>query len=322
MTRRAASGGQGLRLSVLALALAAPALARKPPPPPPLPPLILDARAPIITVEIAGQPVRLRVDPGSNGFVQLNASIARRLDLANPARLVGNLPVRFGRLQTKVGRVTVTEQTSDELITYAGRQLPLSVAWGAGDFVDDADGLIVPTELPQDEVRFVLRPRDASDITATFPMRWIGAIGMLANLPGQPQTINLSFSLASEGSIATAAAGALLARSNGGHLTGADQSALIMLGVSRPVRTLTFDRPVEVGPLKLRSIATRIFDWSGGTSIPDETADPDQIIVQGRMEAQPAISKITIGRDHLDSCAELVWRRLPFEMTLTCSAPR
>jgi hypothetical protein len=322
MTRRAASGGQGLRLSVLALALAAPALGRKPPPPPPLPPLILDARAPIITVDIAGQPVRLRVDPASARFVELNASAAKRLDLGNPARMVGDRPVDLGRTRTQVGKVVVEQRTSEELIGYAGRVLPLSVAWGSMDHVDDADGTIVPTMLPQDEVRFVRRAPNSGDATAALPLRWIGERGLLAGIPAAGHQVDVTFSLIAPESIATAAAAAWLAATNSGKLSGPERQAVIMMGVTRPVRMLVFRTPVAVGPLRIPQVAARIFDWSGKNQIPSESGPDDEIVVPGKVSAQRTWAKLAIGRDHLDACAEIVWRRLPFEISLTCPTPR
>ena len=310
--------------TLLALTLAAPALAKQPPlpPPPPLPPLILDARAPVITVDIAGQPVRLRVDPASARFVELNASAAKRLDLANPARIVGDQPADLGRTRTQVGKVVVEQRTSEELIGYAGRVLPLSVAWGNMDHVDDADGTIVPTMLPQDEVRFVRRAPTAADTTANLPLRWIGERGLLARIPAAGHEVDVTFSLIAPESIATAAAAAWLAASNGGKLSGPERQATIMMGVTRPVRMLVFERPVAVGPLRLPQVAARIFDWSGKNQIPAESRPDDELVVPGKVSAQRSWAKLALGRDHLDACAEIVWRRLPFEISLTCPTPR
>jgi hypothetical protein len=287
-----------------------------------LPPLVLDARAPVITVEIAGQPVRLRVDPASARFVELNASAARRLDLANPARIVGDRPVDLGRTRTQVGKVVVEQRTSEELVGYAGRVLPLGVAWGEGDHVANADGTIVPTMLPQDEVRFVRRQPTAGDATSALPLRWIGERGLLAAIPAAGHEVDVTFSLIAPESIATAAAAAWLAASNGGKLSGPERQAVIMMGVSRPVRMLVFERPVAVGPLRLPQVAARIFDWSGKNQIPAESRPDDELVVPGKVSAQRSWAKLALGRDHLDACAEIVWRRLPFEISLTCPAAR
>jgi hypothetical protein len=315
-----------LLIAVLTLALAAPAFAKKPPPPPPppppLPPLVLDAAAPIITVEIAGQPVRLRVDPGSTRFVELNASAAKRLDLANPNRLVGEQPADIGTTRTEVGKVTVAQQTSEELIAYEGRLLPLSVAWGKGDDIAGADGTILPTMLPQDEVRFVLRQAGPGDVTAALPLRWVGARGLLAGIPAGKHAVDVTFSLITPQSVTTAAAAAWLAESNRGKLVGPVRQALIMHGISRPVRTLAFERPVAVGPLRLPQVAARIFDWSGKSTIPAEAIPDEELVVPGRVEAQKSWAKLAIGRDYLDSCAEIVWRRIPLEIALTCPGTR
>jgi hypothetical protein len=273
-------------------------------------------------VEIAGQPVRLRVDPASGRFIELNASAAKRLDLANPARMVGDRPVDIDRARTQVGKVTIEELTTDELVGYAGRVLPLSVSWSDRDFVPDADGTIVPSMLPQDEVRFVRRPVGSGDASASLPLRWIAERGLLARIPAAGEQVDVTFSLIARDTIATAAAAAFLAEAHGGRLRGPVEQKVVMMGVSRPVRMLVFDRPVAVGPLRLPAVAARIFDWSGKVEIPAETGPDDELVVPARVKAQRSWAKLALGLDHLGACAELVWRRLPFEMTLVCPQPR
>ncbi|MGL4543775.1 MAG: hypothetical protein ACRCUI_14825, partial [Polymorphobacter sp.] len=134
--------------------------------------------------------------------------------------------------------------------------------------------------------------------------------------------VDVTFSLMTPQSVATAAAAAWLAESNGGKLVGPVRQALIMHGVSRPVRMLAFDRPVAVGPLRLPAVDARIFDWSGKSKIPAEAIPDEELVVPGRVNAQKSWAKLAIGRDHLDNCADITWRRIPFEIVLTCPGPR
>ncbi len=58
--------------------------------------------------------------------------------------------------------------------------------------------------------------------------------------------------------LGTAAAGAILALSQGGALTGPTRRAPIRFGLERPVRTLAFTRPLKSGPIELKSVAIRV----------------------------------------------------------------
>ena len=285
--------------------LAAPAWSAEPPP---LSPLVLDAAAPIVTVTIDGQSLRLRVDPGTAQHIELNASAAKRLDLANPARLIGGKPMERGRLRTDVGKVAVREITSAELLGYEGRELPGMLAWSAADPVQGADGLINPRLLPHDEVRLARRAATVGDVTTHFPMRWEDSRGLLGTLAAD---VDVVITPVSPETLATAAAASILAARHGGQLRGPARDALISHGISRPVRDTVFARPVDVAGVRLARVAARVFDWSGKTSIPDADLLPGEAVVAGRAGAQRQWAKLAIGNDHLAACAEIVWRREP-----------
>jgi hypothetical protein len=306
----------------LALLLAAtPAsAAKKPPPLPPLPPLVLDAAAPIVTVTIDGQPLRLRVDSGTSRHVEINASAAKRLDLANPARLVGGRPVDLGRTATSVGKVTVRAVTSDELVGYQGRVLPLALAWSDRDPVTGADGQIGPWLLPHDSIRIVRRSVTATDRTTSLPMRLSSGRGLLSEVPVGRDSIDVLVSPGADETIATAAAASILAAPYGGELRGKPREAVIAQGVVRPVRDVVFARPVDIAGIRFTRVAARVFDWSGKTSIPDADIGPDEAVVAGRAGAQSEWPKLAIGNDHLAACAEVAWTRVPPTIDLVCPA--
>ena len=303
------------------LLLATPALAAKKPPPPPLPPLVLDAAAPIVTVLIDGQPLRLRVDPGTSRHVEINASAAKRLDLANPARLVGGKPVDLGRTATSVGKVMVRAVTSDELVSYSGRVVPLTLAWSDRDPVVGADGQIGPWLLPHDSIRLVRRPVAAADRTTRLPMRLNSGRGLLSEVPVGRDSIDILVNPGAADTIATAAAASVLAAAHSGQLRGKPRDAVIAQGVVRPVRDVVFATPVDIAGMRFTRVAARVFDWSGKTSIPDADIGPDEAVVAGRAGAQREWPKLAIGNDHLAACAEIAWTRVPPTIDLVCPAP-
>ena len=303
-----------------ALLVAAPALAAKQPPPPPLPPLVLDAAVPIVTVTIDGQPLRLRVDPGTTRHVELNAAAARRLDLANPARIVGGKPVDHGHTTTQVGKVTVRAVTSDEILGYAGRELPLTLAWSDKDPVTGADGLIGPWMLPHNLIRLVYRPTTPNDRLTHLPMRWSSDRGLLGEAVVGNDRIDVTIVPSAPETIATAAAASRLAAAHGGRLTGPRRDAVIALGAVRPVRDVVFATSVDIAGIRLYRVAARVFDWSGRTNIPDADIAPGEAVVAGRADNQRQWPKLAIGNDHLGACAEIAWQRTPLAIDLVCPA--
>lgn len=318
------------RICLALLLAASPALAAKKPPP--LPPLVLDATSPIVTVMIEGQPLRLRVDGGATRHVELNASAARRLGLDLPDRLVGGQPVDRGRSIVQVGKVTVKGITTAELVEYAGRLVPMTMAWNDDrnnnpgnkridlDFIADADGVIGPWLLPHDTVRFVRRPAAASDRETVLPLRWSSGRGMLGQLVVGDDAVDLVITPMAATSIATAAAAATLAGPYGGQLKGAARDVPVAHGVARPVRDVVFATPVDAAGVRLPRVAARVFDWSGKTQIPDADLGPDEAVVAGRAGAQREWAKLAIGNDHLAKCAEIGWTRLPLAYALVCPA--
>lgn len=304
------------------LLVAAPALAaKKPPPPPPLPPLVLDAAAPVVTLFIDGQPLRLRVDPGVAWHPQINASAAARLGLAAPGRLVGGKPADLGETATQVGKLRVLETTSRELMTYQDRTVIATLAWPKTDPVAGADGLISPMHLPHDVIRIVRRASTPDDVTTVLPMRWsVGypGQGLIGTLPAGRDAIDIVIYPAGPITIATAAAASLLAQSHDGKLTGPARTVPIMHGASRPVRDVVFARPVDVAGVQVSRAATRVFDWSGKTDIPDADLAPGEAVVKSNAGRQRQWAKLTLGNDVLAACAEIIWHREPLRMELIC----
>lgn len=308
--------------ALLLLVITAPAMAaKKPPPLPPLPPLVLDAAAPIVILLIDGQPLRLRVDHGVSRDVMINASAAARLGLATPGRLVAGKPADLGKTATQVGKVKSVETTSREVLTYRDRSLVATLAWPRNDHVAGADGMINPRQLPHDVVRIVRRVAAASDAASVMPLRWSSGRGMLGTLPHKDDDIDIVISPAIEVTLATAAAGSLLAKSHGGMLTGPARTLPIAHGVSRPVRDLVFARPVEVAGVKVSRAATRVFDWSGRTDIPDADLAPGEAVVKSSAGRQGQWAKLTLGDDVLAACAEINWYREPMRMEMVCPKP-
>jgi hypothetical protein len=120
--------------------------------------------------------------------------------------------------------------------------------------------------------------------------------------------------------LGTAAAGAILAESQGGALTGPTRRAPIRFGVDRPVRTLTFARSLKIGPVELKSVAIRVLDYGSVGNIPDADADPDEIVAIGQKKKEPDYRSLHIAADALTDCSSITFDKPKKRIILSCKA--
>ena len=293
------------RLLALALALCLKAL------PAQAADLTVDANSDfLIDATINGHPVRLRVDPETSGYIILNpeavARIGLRRSMIGSSTRIG--PVRLNG-SSKVARVRIGE-------TEGRRRL----VWIDRPAVDDADGLIGPADMPYDRVTFDLRPAAAGETAYTLPMEFVRSAGLSYPLALGEQVIRVQFSLLKPNSMATAAAGAILASAHGGGWTGEPRDQLIEFGVVRPVRPLALERPVEFNGFGFSRVLVRTSDNRGNLDLPPEPdADPSEIVVTGSNGRSRAVYHLVVALDRLSACSRLGWDNRGRQLTLTCA---
>jgi len=264
----------------------------------------------IIEARINGRPVRLRVDPETSGFVILNPDAVARLGLRGSwLRAEARIgPVRL-RGETKVARLTVEGVTINRRMAW----LPDRAA------VEGADGLIGPSALPFDQVNFVMGPARAGEASFTLPMSYKRSVGLYFALTLGEEMIHLQFSLIKEESMATAAAGAVLAAAFGGRWTGEPRSKLIEYGVTRPVRPFALGRPAEANGLRFSAFLVRTGDDRGALDLPSEPdADPEEIVVNAASRHR-ALFALTLGLDRMRQCSAMIWNNRTRSLTLRCA---
>lgn len=315
-------------LLLLAALLAAPALAARPKPPPPLPPLELDAAAPVIEVDMAGQRVRLTVDPGGDDIVQINPDSPARAALAAATRPDGS-PAQRGLYRVAVGQSSLAIPFSRETLAIAGQPVVARVllpATAPPGQPAGSDGVIGLPLLPQLQLRWRIRAATPADQERTLPAR-IGrsdAWGFDWDLPGAGR-LDVELHPLRHASVISAAAASELARVGDGRLVGPAQRVAISFAVVRPVRLLQLARPVPVANVSIRQANVRLFDWAGRSTLPPD-ADPEPgLAVVGKRGRQDEWRNLKLGTDVLGRCASLVWRREPGRpdrgsITLVCPA--
>jgi hypothetical protein len=287
--------------ALLALFLTAPATAKD---------LILDpASGYLVDATINGVPVRLRVDPETSGFIILNGEAAKRINLRRSmigARAVIG-PVRVDG-STKVARVAIGGVTGRRRLVFTDK-----VA------APGADGLIGPADMPFDRVTFQLRAPAAGERSVGLPMKWERSFGLFYPVAYGDQEVRFRFSTVRQDSVATAAAGAVIAALHGGAWSGAPGEQMIKYEVVRPVRPMTLARPASFAGLPLNRFLVRTSDSRGSNLLPtDAPSDPDEIVVTGQRERQKARYDLSLGLDWLSACSSLAWDNRAKVMTLSC----
>lgn len=285
------------------------------------PALELDATSPFVDVLIKGRPARLRVDFGASGYVILNRSSARRLGFRQDSQLLKNL---FGLggggfLTTQVGPVSVDGTWAEAALKIAGRRVQARVAWFPREQRFDSDGVISPALLPYGTVRLSRGDAGQASMRATsLPARFDAWHGLYTPSRLGPRTLQVHFSFDSDETVATAAAGAYLADTLGGALSGPMARVPVSLGVERPMRRLHLARPLVLGSISLDETWLRVADWAGKTELPRDAEAPlDEIRVMYR-HRQREWAKLTLGREALTGCSSIAYDAGEQQLTLSC----
>jgi hypothetical protein len=266
----------------------------------------------LIDATINGQPVRLRVDPETSGYVVLNQDTATRLGL-RPSLI---------RSQTRIGPVRLTGWSRVAELSigeWTGRR---RTVWLDREAAAGADGLIGPADMHYDRVTFEIAPPRPGERTVELPLEFERGFGLFHPLRIGDQVVRFQFSTSKPATLATAGAGAHLAASLDGAWTGEARDALIEFGVVRPVRPLHFGRPLEIAALGIDGLLVRTGDNRGDLSLPPEPdADPDEVVVTAGSR-QRAIFTVHVGLDRLLACSQLTWDNGTRRMTFSCGGER
>ena len=271
--------------------------------------LILPPDEHVIELLVNDVPVRLRVDPETSGYIILNGEAARRVGL-RPS---------WTRGRTSVGPVRISGSTKVARVRTGGIEQRRRIVWSERRAIDDADGLIGPADLPFERV--VMRLRDAApgERVTELPMIFDRSTGLVHAIGVDDQSVQMQISTVRENTIATAAAGALLAAHFGGAWAGDSGEQLIKYEVVRPVRPMVLDRAVSVAQLPLENFLVRTVDnRSDQTLPPEEDADPDEIVVVGEAGRQQPRYQVSLGLDWLAGCSSLTWDNRSQHMLLSC----
>lgn len=262
----------------------------------------------VVAAQINGHPVRLRVDPGYEGIV-LNRDVAERIGLERSIWqndvLVG--PVRMEG-ETGVAPVTIGTATDTRRIIWFDKNITTA-----------ADGIINMAHLPYEVVTLQLRPEQPGEADIALPTTPDGFWSITHHQQVGDRKVEVRFGLDIPRTVVTASTGAQLAQLHGGAWAGGAFPHVIGFFVERPVRPMTFARPVTLGGLQFRQALVRGSDFRGRNALPtDPPADPSEIVVRGDAGKTRAVYNALIGQDLLSRCSRISYASGTRVLTLRC----
>lgn len=301
--------------ALLAAGLSGASPAKKPKEPPPFTgELRLDMNDPVIAVEIGDVPLRLRIALDQKRLIELNPAAADKLS-ANPPDRRFHFESGFDAL---VGRETLKGIQAAAPITLNGRHMLVTVASHGRECCAGVDGEIGIGLLPYATIRFDRPQTTTAERTADFLIDDNSEHGPQTAVSMGRDTIFLQFSLQRPHSVATASAGAMLARAQGGRLTDGG-TTIAAFGIERPISTLRLNWPATVGGFHYRQIAVRTADFGGRHAFPVDPSEPQDIVVKKKVPEQEAWPVVLIGRDRLDRCSTASFDGNSHVLTLQCT---
>ena len=285
--------------------------------------LVLDgAEGFVVPVSINGETLRLRVDPAASGLVVLNPDAAKRVRI-EPDRLrtpPGFPGVRYRKAWARIGPVQLEGHAGRAAATIGGATVRLNAIWFERDVVEGADGTISVHHLPYDSVRFEFAAPLVGESETAIALEYGDSPGLYHRYTPGGEPVAVHISVHRPASVATAAAGAVIARAHDGRWAGADERRLVSFGIVRPVRPMKLGAPLQIEDLAVDRFLVRTRDHRGDFDLPsDEPADPEEIVVTGALEGQPPRLSLVLGQDQLAACSSLTYRRAERRLAARCA---
>lgn len=273
----------------------------------------------VVDATIEGKPVELRVVSGGPDRLLINAASADRLGL-KPAMFVGRASLNVAGRREFEGKNRPVDFSVGG-VAQKGRAL-----WFPAAPPVAGDGTIGPWGLAQSRVTLVFGADDPSAQRSDFPLFGSASNGSVTGYREESFGLYAAFDLddSSKYPVASAAAGAAIAKAYGGQLSGSTWDVEILFGIKRPVRLMTLDRPFKFGPLSFTKIAVRVrdrIDAAGrGEDIKDadQIEDPSEVVVTAKAKGRPPIFSLTIPRASMAACSKLSFDKGAKRIELWC----
>ena len=272
-----------------------------------------------VPVTINGTTIPVALTTGNIDKLVLNAATIARLGI-KPAMIMGKASVRIGPTKVLQGRSRPIDHS------IAGVESGDRILWFNGVDHPGMQGSIGPWSIPHDRVAIRL----PGPGTGPYVFRLYGdANSMSVTSVVTPEYgFGVEFAIESPSlyPVASAAAGAAIARALGGTPTTQTWDEEVLLGIIRPVRRVDLARPLVIGPFSFTTIAVRIRDAKDGMGSggllpqpPGPGDDPSEIVVTAVTEkGLRPIYSLTIPATSLAACSRLEYAKKALEIRLLC----
>jgi hypothetical protein len=267
----------------------------------------------IVKATIDEIPVIFRVDAATPDRPVLNPEFVER------AKLGGS--VIGGRF--KIGPINIAATTKVIKYDFDGIEWKRRSVWADRAYADQYDGAVGPGGIPYDIITFNLRPAGIAEQELIFPLVENGNTGV--EMEVGDKIIDISFTQKRSRTLATAAAGAVIAEQHGGAFKGASEVTEIAFGVERPIRALVLSQPLNILGRPINSLFVRTKDHGDSSAIaegdnPDDGVDSSEIVVTGKKgKSDKNRYSITLGRDDLSHCSSIIYDKPAKEVRLSCA---
>lgn len=287
--------------------------------------LVLDGeKGFVVPVSINGETLRLRVDPAASGLVVLNPDAAKRARL-EPDRLrtpPGFPGVRYRKAWARIGPVQLEGHAGRAAAIIGGATVRLNAIWFDRDAVEGADGTISVHHLPYDSVRFEFAAPAPGESETAIALEYGESPGLYHRYTPGGEPVAVHISVHRPASVATAAAGAVIARNHDGSWAGDDERRPVSFGIARPVRPMALGAPLLIEDLPVERFLVRTLDHRGDFDLPsDGPPDPEEIVVTAALRGQPPRLNLVVGRDQLARCSSLTYQRAGQRLVARCRPP-
>lgn len=263
----------------------------------------------IVSGSVNGQAMSFQMLAWAPSTLILNPEAVQSLGL-KPGPFSGKLIV--GKTRDKV-MVTVAQYTIGSQATKG------QIGWTNRAISPTASGWLGPGAAPFDVVTFQLRPAEAGETPYTLPLVLAGG-GIVTKIRTGDKDLTVMWDNSRGGTIVSGAAGAELARANGGSLSGPVSNEMVQLNAERPTRKLRLSNPLRIGPISITDVSVRTSE-GGDSSIPDTDADPSEMVVTA--DAKSKIKPdyfVFIGLDDMKNCSSLTFDKPAKLIRLMCRA--
>lgn len=274
----------------------------------------------IITVTIAGQPVRLEVSAESFGAPLLNPDTVQRL-----------LLIPDTRRGWRFGPVVVEGAGASAPVDFGtgAEPVPMALSWSDRPVSARADGSIGVHHLPWPRVRFVLRPPAPEETVQRFPLKRANdgnaRIGTEIAV-GKRRLMMIFTPHRAENLVTAPTANFIATHQEGGFAQGSEGIAVMQFGVRRPTRIMRIAHPIALGDLLVDRFAVRVEDY-GEPSRVGEIGENDPRFEKGRIlvsrrkgRGRPDLLT-RIGGDQIAHCSAITYDLAAAEIRLSCAAP-